>query len=75
MSMQRDFTDQERAALEAAFKIIHAAMVECDQSVVMLTSPMVDSGNPGELLISHFVRGDSSVAALAAHVGRDGPAH
>ncbi len=51
MTFQKDFTEEQRATLAAAFAIIHDAMIEAGEEV---------TGEPTQVLISHFVRGSSA---------------
>ncbi len=61
MTFQKDFTEEQRATLAAAFAIIHDAMIEAGEEVIMLTSELdTPPGEPTQVLISHFVRGSSA---------------
>lgn len=61
MSFEKQFTEEERATISAAFGLIHDAMVEAGEEVIMLTSELDASpGAPSEVLISHFVRGGAA---------------
>jgi hypothetical protein len=62
MTFEKQFTEEERATISAAFGIIHDAMIEAGEEVIMLTSELDSSpGAPKELLISHFVRGGTAL--------------
>jgi hypothetical protein len=61
MSFEKQFTEEERATIAAAFGIIHDAMIESGEEVIMLTSELDASPEaPAEVLISHFVRGSTA---------------
>jgi hypothetical protein len=74
MSFQKQFTEEEQATISAAFGIIHDAMVEAGEEVIMLTSELDGSpGAPTEMLISHFVRGGAALKLSSQGVFTEAP--
>lgn len=61
MPFDKTFTEEQRATIAAAFAIIHDAMIEAGEEVIMLSSELdTPAGEPSQVLISHFVRGASA---------------
>ena len=74
MTFQKDFTEEQRTTLAAAFAIIHDAMIEAGEDIIMLTSELdTVPGEPNEVLISHFVRGSSASELMKRGFITDSP--
>lgn len=74
MAFSKDFTEAERATLDAAFGILHDAMVEAGEEVIMMTAEVdTGPGEPPQVLISHFIRGTKAMEMVARGFTLDTP--
>lgn len=66
MAFNKEFTQQQRATIDAAFGIIHEAMIESGEDAIMLTAELNTApGEKAETLIIHFVRGQAADELVA----------